>query len=117
MLSIIVGTRPEIIKTAPVIRACQRAGLPFFILHSGQHYSSNMDKAFFDELGLPQPKYNLGLGNQPHRKQVGLMFKGMTEIFKSEKPRAVVVQGDTTTVLAAALAANKLGIKIIHHEQ
>ncbi|MFA5133810.1 MAG: UDP-N-acetylglucosamine 2-epimerase (non-hydrolyzing), partial [Patescibacteria group bacterium] len=111
-----VGTRPEIIKMAPVVRACEKEGVPFFILHSGQHYSQNMDRAFFEELELPQPKYNLGIGNQPHRKQVGMMVKGMTEIFKKENPAAVVLQGDTTTVLAAALAANKLGIKIAHHE-
>lgn len=116
MLCIVVGTRPEIIKMAPIVRVCEKEGMPFFILHSGQHYSPNMDCAFFAELELPQPKYNLGVGGQPHRKQVGMMVKKMTDIFKQNNPSAVVLQGDTTTVLAAALASSKLGIKIAHLE-
>lgn len=116
MLCIVVGTRPEIIKMASVIQACEKQGVPFFILHSGQHYSPNMDSTFFAELGLPQPKYNLGVGNQPHRKQVGMMVKKMTEIFKHDHPIAVVVQGDTNTGLAAAMAAKNIGIKVVHHE-
>lgn len=115
-LSIIVGTRPEIIKMASVIQACQRRGVDFFILHTGQHYSQNMDKVFFEELGLPEPKYNLGIGNQPHRKQVGLMVRELTKVYKIEKPDIVVVQGDTTSVLSGCLAAKNLGIKIAHHE-
>lgn len=115
-LSIIVGTRPEIIKMAPVIQACQRRGIDFFILHTGQHYSPNMDKVFFEELGLPEPKYNLGIGNQPHRKQVGLMVREISKVFMTDRPDIAVVQGDTTSVLSACLAAKNLGIKIAHHE-
>lgn len=112
----ILGTRPEIIKMSPIIRLCQERGIKFFILHTGQHYSANMNQVFFNDLRLPQPKYNLAVGNQPHRKQVGLMIKFITKILQEEKPTIVVVQGDTTSVLAGALAANKLGIKIAHHE-
>lgn len=115
-LSIIVGTRPEIIKMASVVRACQKRGVDFFILHTGQHYSLNMDRIFFEELKLPEPKYNLGIGNQPHRKQVGLIVRETTKVYKIEKPDIVVVQGDTTSVLATCLAAKNLGIKIAHHE-
>jgi len=115
-VAIILGTRPEIIKMSPIIHACQKLGIDFFILHTGQHYSKNMDSDFFKELELPAPKYNLGIGNQPHRKQVGLMVKEISKVFKKETPDVILVQGDTISVLAGALAAKNLGIKIAHHE-
>ncbi|MDO8601335.1 MAG: UDP-N-acetylglucosamine 2-epimerase (non-hydrolyzing) [bacterium] len=115
-VAIVLGTRPEIIKMSPIIHACQKRGIDFFILHTGQHYSPNMDKDFFDELALPAPKYNLGIGDQPHRKQVGLMVREMTRVFKTEKPDIIIVEGDTISVLAGSLAAKNLGIKIAHHE-
>ncbi len=65
-LSIILGTRPEIIKMSPVIRECERRGLEYFILHMGQHYSYNMDRVFFEQLGLPEVKYNLEAGSGEH---------------------------------------------------
>lgn len=101
---------------APVIRECQKRRLNFFILHTGQHFSPNMDTRFFRDLKLPQPKYNLGIGSQPHRKQVGLMIKAIKRILIDEMPDVVIVQGDTISVLAGALAANKLGIPVAHHE-
>ena len=61
-ISIIIGTRPEIIKMSPVIRECEKQNIDYFILHTGQHYSYNLDKIFFEELELPAPKYNLGCG-------------------------------------------------------
>jgi len=67
-IAIILGTRPEIIKMSPIIRALEMENLDFFILHTGQHYSYNMDQVFFEQLKLPQPKYNLksGLGMHAH---------------------------------------------------
>jgi len=62
-LSIILGTRPEIIKMSPVIKECERRNLGYFVLHTGQHYSYNMDKAFFEQLELPEAKYNLDVGS------------------------------------------------------
>lgn len=116
-LAIILGTRPEIIKMAPIIKLCQaRHDLEFFILHTGQHYSHAMDKQFFDDLELPLPKYNLGVGGEPYRKQVGLMVNNIMQVLDKEKPDVVLVQGDTISVLAGALAANKLKILIGHHE-
>jgi UDP-N-acetylglucosamine 2-epimerase (non-hydrolysing) len=115
-LSIILGTRPEIIKMSPVIRECQRSGLDYFILHTGQHYSYNMDKIFFKELMLPDAKYNLEAGSGAHGEQTGKMLTGIENILLKEKPDAVLVQGDTNTVLAGALAAVKLGIKVGHVE-
>lgn len=116
-LAIILGTRPEIIKMAPIIRlAHKRPDLDYFILHTGQHFSYEMDKTFFADLELPQPKYNLAVGGQPYRKQIGYMVKAIMPILKQEKPTVVLVQGDTVSVLAGALAASKTRIPIGHHE-
>jgi len=115
-IAIILGTRPEIIKMSPVIRECEKKGLDYFIIHTGQHYSENMDKIFFEELDLSVPRYNLGVGIHPYRKQVGRMIKEIYDILIDEKPDVALVQGDTNSVLAGALAANKAGIKLAHHE-
>jgi len=115
-ICIIIGTRPEIIKMVPLIRACEKRKLDYFILHTGQHYSYEMDKAFFEDLELKKPKYNLNVGGQEYRKQVGMMVRDIMDILKKEKPDIVFVQGDTNSVLAGALAANKLQIPIGHHE-
>lgn len=115
-LAIILGTRPEIIKMSPIIRECEKRGVDFFIIHSGQHYSKDMDDVFFEELELPIPKYNLGVGAHPYRKQIGMMVKEFYNILIKKKADFAIVQGDTNTVLAGALAANKAGIKLAHHE-
>ena len=96
----ILGTRPEIIKLSPVIRVCKQRKIPFFILHTNQHYSAEMDSIFFDELDLPHPKYNLGIRETQHGKMVGCMLEGIEKILLKEKPNIVLVQGDTNTVLA-----------------
>lgn len=113
---IILGTRPEIIKLSPIIRECERQGLDYFIIHTGQHYSYEMDRIFFDELKLPLPKYHLDVGSGTHGHQTGKMLAGIEDILTKERPGIVYVQGDTNTVLAGALAAAKLQIKIGHVE-
>ncbi|MGI5841385.1 MAG: non-hydrolyzing UDP-N-acetylglucosamine 2-epimerase [Patescibacteria group bacterium] len=115
-ISIILGTRPEIIKLSPVIRECHKQKIDFFIIHTNQHYSDNMDAIFFKELELPQPKYNLGVGSGLHGEMTGKMLTGIEKILIEEKPDWVIVQGDTNTVLAGALAASKLQIKVGHVE-
>src|SRR3989344_2219191 len=115
-IAIILGTRPEIIKMSPLIRACQKKSIDFFILHTGQHYSKELDLDIFADLQLPPPKYNLSLGGLEYRKQLSGMVSSITKILLKEEPKVVIVQGDTNSVLAGALAANKLGIKIAHHE-
>jgi UDP-N-acetylglucosamine 2-epimerase (non-hydrolysing) len=113
---ILIGTRPEIIKMSPLIRACEELSVPYFILHTGQHYSYELDKKICEDLEIPEPKYNLSVGGNSYRKQVGMMIRGITEVLMKEKPDIIFVQGDTNSVLAGALAGNKLGILVGHHE-
>ena len=115
-ICIIVGTRPEIIKMSPIIRECKRLKLDYFILHTGQHYSYNMDQVFFEQLELPQPKYNLEIGSGSHAEQTGKILIKIEKVLQNEKPDVVLVEGDTNTVLAGALAATKLHIKVGHVE-
>jgi UDP-N-acetylglucosamine 2-epimerase (non-hydrolysing) len=101
---------------SPVVRECERKCLDHFILHTGQHYSFEMDKIFFKDLGLPEPKYNLDVGSGSHAEQTGKIMAGVEKILMNERPDVVLVQGDTNTVLAGALAASKLHIKVGHVE-
>lgn len=116
MIAIVLGTRPEIIKMSPIIRACEALGVDYFILHTGQHYSYELDQAFFEELDLPEPKYNLDVGSGTHADQTGQIMSGIEKVLMEEQPDVVLVQGDTNTVLAGALAAAKLHIKVGHVE-
>ncbi len=115
-IAIILGTRPEIIKLSPIIRECERRKLDYCIVHTGQHYSYEMDRIFFDELKLPLPGYHLDVGSGSHGRQTGKMLAGIEDILAKEAPDMVYVQGDTNTVLAGALAAAKLHIRIGHVE-
>lgn len=115
-IAILVGTRPEIIKMAPVIRECEHRKLDYFIVHSKQHYSEKLDGIFFAELDLPAPKYNLNVGSGGHANQTGRILIELEPILVSEQPDVLLVQGDTNTVVAGALAAHKLHIKVGHIE-
>jgi len=115
-VSIILGTRPEIIKFSPVIFEFERLRVNYFILHSGQHYSYSLDRVFFEQLGLPEAKYNLDVGSGSHGSQTGRMLIGMEDVLRHEFPDIVLVQGDTNTTLAGALAAVKLHIPVGHIE-
>ena len=115
-LIIILGTRPESIKFSPVIRECERLGLDFSVLHTGQHYSYNMDRVFFEQLGLPEVGDNLNVGSGYHGEQTGKILMGVERVLQREAPDVVLVLGDTNTVVAGALAAVKLGIKVGHVE-
>ena len=115
-IAIILGTRPEIIKMAPIIRECRRRKLDYFVLHTGQHYSHQMDSIFFEQLELPEARYNLDVGSASHAEQTGRIMAGVEKVLMDECPDIVLVQGDTNTVLAGALAASKLHIKVGHVE-
>jgi UDP-N-acetylglucosamine 2-epimerase (non-hydrolysing) len=115
-ITIVLGTRPEIIKMSPLIRLFERKNIEYFVIHSNQHYSKNMDNIFFEELHLPQPKYNLGIGSAEHGNQTGRMLMKIEEILLKERPTVVLSQGDTNTVLAGILAAAKQNIPTGHVE-
>ena len=115
-VAVVLGTRPEIIKMASVIRELEKTSTDYFILHTGQHYSYNLDKVFFEQLNLPHAKYNLEVGSGSHAEQTAKILIGTEKVLKEENPDIVLVEGDTNSVLAAALAASKLHIKVGHIE-
>ncbi len=114
--AVVLGTRPEIIKMAPVIKELEKREADYFILHTGQHYSYNLDKVFFSQLRLPEAKYNIEAGSGTHAVQTSKILTGVDEILRKENPGIVLVEGDTNSVLAGALAAAKLHIKVGHVE-
>jgi len=115
-VAIVLGTRPEIIKMSPIIRVLEKKSIDFLILHTGQHYSYNMDQVFFEQLKLPQPKYNLKVGSGTHAEETGKMMIGIEKALFEEKPSIVLVEGDTNSVLAGSLAAVKVGLDVGHVE-
>jgi UDP-N-acetylglucosamine 2-epimerase (non-hydrolysing) len=116
MIAIVVGTRPEIIKMAPIVRACVDKGVPYRLIHTGQHYSFEMDGVFFRELELPDAHHNLEVGSGSQAYQIGAIVTGIIPILEGERPDVLLVEGDTNSVLAAGLAAHKLGIRVGHVE-
>jgi UDP-N-acetylglucosamine 2-epimerase (non-hydrolysing) len=116
-LSFVLGTRPEIIKLSPVIRVCQQRDIPFSIVHTGQHYSDELDTVFFEQLNLPIPEYNLAVGSSSHGEQTGTMITEIESVLEEERPAIVLVQGDTNSVLAGTIAGTKMdGISVGHVE-
>lgn len=113
---IVVGTRPEIIKMSPIIREFENKNINYFMIHTNQHYSYNMDRIFFEELRLPEPRYNLEIGSGSHGVQTGKMLIEIEKTLNMEKPDIVLAEGDTNTVLATALAASKCHVDIGHVE-
>ncbi|MCY4732422.1 UDP-N-acetylglucosamine 2-epimerase (non-hydrolyzing) [Natronomonas gomsonensis] len=115
-VSLILGTRPEIIKMAPIVRELDRRGIPFQLIHTGQHYSDTLDTVFFRTLDLPTPDYNLEAGSGTHAEQTAAMLTGVDEILLETQPNVVLVQGDTNSVLAGGLAASKREMELGHVE-
>ena len=115
----VIGARPQIIKAAAVSRAVRErfAGqIEEKILHTGQHYDANMSQVFFDELGIPQPDYNLGVGSGSHGVQTAKMIAGIEDVLVSEHFDGIVLYGDTNSTLAGAVAASKIHIPVFHIE-
>src|SRR5712691_725543 len=112
----VVGARPQFVKAAPVGRALQRAGISEVLLHTGQHYDYGMSDVFFQELGIREPDYNLGVGSGSHAAQTAAMLTGIEDVLLRERPRWVLIYGDTNSTLAGALAAAKLEVPVAHVE-
>ncbi len=112
----VVGARPNFIKAAPVIAALRAAGVPQRLVHTGQHYDRAMSDVFFEELGLPEPDLNLGVGSGSHGAQTAALLVALEEAFLAESPDRVVVYGDVNSTLAAALVCAKLLIPVAHVE-
>jgi UDP-N-acetylglucosamine 2-epimerase (non-hydrolysing) len=117
-VAVVLGTRPGIVKLAPVLRRLTDVGIPHFAIHSGQHYSQNMDRVFFEDLDLPAPEHRVGQQRPGVRQgeQTAEMLTGIEQILVRERPRVVLVGGDANTNLAGSLAARKLGLVVGHVE-
>jgi UDP-GlcNAc3NAcA epimerase len=114
----IVGARPQFVKLSPVSRAMKRARLKIddLIVHTGQHYDDAMSKIFFEELDIPRPIVNFGVGSGPQGRQTARMLEAIEGYLSEIRPDAVIVYGDTNSTLAGALAAAKLHIPVAHVE-
>lgn len=113
----ILGARPQFIKAAVLSRVIlEKAQFKEVIVHTGQHFDDNMNTVFFNEMDIPLPKYQLNINGLNHGAMTGQMLEKIEEVLLKEHPDAVVVYGDTNSTLAGALAAKKLGIKLVHVE-
>lgn len=116
-IATVLGARPQFIKASAVSAAIQsEPGLEEFIIHTGQHFDANMSDVFFDELGIPQPTYNLDIHGGSHGAMTGRMLEGIERVLLDERPDMILVYGDTNSTLAGALAAAKLHIPVAHVE-
>jgi UDP-N-acetylglucosamine 2-epimerase (non-hydrolysing) len=113
----VVGTRPNFMKVAPVIRSlAARGGFDHTLVHTGQHYDDVMSKVFFEELRMAQPDVYLGIGSGSHTSQTARVLEGLEPVLRQRDPDLVMVPGDVNSTLAAALTAAQLGIKVGHIE-
>lgn len=113
----IIGARPQFIKAAVVSRAfAKHSEIREIIIHTGQHFDTNMSDIFFEEMHIPKPDYNLNINGLGHGAMTGQMLEKIEEILIEEQPNWVLVYGDTNSTLAGALAAKKLHIKVAHVE-
>jgi len=115
----IIGARPQIIKAAAISRTVRDHygdQIRDIIIHTGQHYDEGMSQVFIDELDIPEPAYNLKVGSKSHGRQTAEMITGLEEVILKEKPDYVLAYGDTNSTLAAAVAASKINVPLVHIE-
>jgi len=116
VIAVVLGTRPEIIKVSPILSELKRRRTKYVLIHTGQHYSLVMDRIFFTDLHMQEPDFLLGVGSGTHGEQTGKILMRIEKVLIKIKPNIVLVEGDTNSVLAAALAATKLRIQVGHIE-
>jgi UDP-N-acetylglucosamine 2-epimerase (non-hydrolysing) len=112
----VVGTRPNLMKTAPVVAALQRRGIEQVLVHTGQHYDASMSDVFFRDLGIREPDHFLAVGSGTHAEQAARVMQRLEPILVDEEPDVVLVPGDVNSTLAAAIAAVKAGVPVGHIE-
>lgn len=113
----IVGARPQFVKAAALSPRLMETGqIEELIVHTGQHFDRSMSDVFFEEMNIPQPHVNLGIGGGSHGQNTGRMIEALERVFVEESPQAVLVYGDTDSTLAASIAASKLGVPLAHVE-
>ena len=112
----VVGARPNFMKIAPVVEAMREAGLPQYLVHTGQHYDEKMSRLFFEELGIPAPDLNLEVGSGSQAVQTAEILRRFEPVVLETKPDMVVVVGDVNSTMACTLVSVKLGIPVAHIE-
>jgi len=113
----VVGARPNFMKAAPVLRVLSaHPSVRQTLVHTGQHYDSAMSEIFFQQLGMPQPDCNLGVGSGTHAQQTAAVMQAFEPVVNERKPDLVLVYGDVNSTVAAALVCSKLGIRLGHVE-
>src|SRR5581483_704244 len=113
----VVAARPNFVKMAPVVHALrEREGVGVRLLHTGQHYDSGLSASFLEQLGMPAPDENLGVGSGSHAEQTARVLVGVEQDLQKHRPDALIAGGDVNSTMAAALAAVKLGVPIVHVE-
>ena len=112
----VVGARPNFVKVAPVLHALEASGVATKVLHTGQHYDHLLSDAFLEQLGFPPVDFTLGVGSGSHARQTADVMVGVERVLQDHQMTAVLVAGDVNSTMAAAIAAAKLGVRVIHLE-
>ena len=113
---LIAGARPNFMKIAPIVRAMQARGMPFKIIHTGQHYDRDMNEVFFEELGIPQPGVFMGAGGGSHAEQTARIMVAYEKCIADDVPSMTLVVGDVNSTLACAIVAKKAQLPVAHVE-